>query len=76
MCLISITLNRFSQVEVSNQKMIDAENEVLVLKRKHAASLRELTRELQSCKKQIDLSGTEASARSNANHRTSPLSQV
>ena len=56
--------------------MIDAENEVLVLKRKHAASLRELTRELQSCKKQIDLSGTEASARSNANHRTSPLSQV
>ena len=43
----------FSQVEISNQKMIDAENEVLVLKRKHASSLRELTRELQTCKKQV-----------------------
>jgi hypothetical protein len=43
----------FFKVEISNQKMIDAENEVLVLKRKHAASLRELTRELQTCKKQV-----------------------
>ena len=33
--------------------MVDAENEVLVLKRKHASSLRELTRELQSYKKQV-----------------------
>ena len=55
-------------MEVSNQKMVDAENEVLVLRRKHAASLRELTKELQSCKKQA----AENSAKGPG---ASPLSQ-
>ena len=35
------------QVESSSQQALDAKNEVHVLKRKHASSLRELTRELQ-----------------------------
>jgi len=35
------------QVETLSQQTLDAENEVQVLKRKHASSLRELTRELQ-----------------------------
>ena len=48
--------------------MVDAENEVLVLRRKHAASLRELTKELQSCKKQA----AENSAKGSG---ASPLSQ-
>lgn len=47
--------------------MVDAENEVLVLKRKHAASVRELTRELNNFKKECSNSGKVQG--------TSPLSQ-
>ena len=36
------------QVEILSQQTLDAKNEVQVLKRKHASSLRELTRELQA----------------------------
>ena len=43
-----------TQVETLSQQTLDAENEVNVLKRKNAASLRELTRELQSTKRQLD----------------------
>ena len=43
-----------SQVEALTQQTLDAENEVKVLKRKNAASLKELTRELQSCKRSLD----------------------
>ena len=35
------------QAEILGQQALDAKNEVHVLKRKHAASIRELTRELQ-----------------------------
>ena len=35
------------QAETLGQQALDAKNEVHVLKRKHAASIRELTRELQ-----------------------------
>ena len=35
------------QAELLSQQTLDAKNEVQVLKRKHATSLRELTRELQ-----------------------------
>ena len=35
------------QAESLSQQTLDAKNEVQVLKRKHAASIRELTRELQ-----------------------------
>ena len=44
--------SRFS--EAQKQKALDAENEVLVIKRKNAATLRELTRELQTCQKRLD----------------------
>lgn len=47
--------------------MVDAENEVHVLKRKHASSIRELTKELNSFKKE--------SANSGKVHGASPLSQ-
>ena len=35
------------QAEILGQQALDAKNEVHVLKRKHASSIRELTRELQ-----------------------------
>ncbi|XP_040563284.1 coiled-coil domain-containing protein 186 [Lepeophtheirus salmonis] len=38
-------------VDTSSQKIIDLENEISVLKRKNAAKLKELTRELLSCSK-------------------------
>ena len=41
------------QVEALSTQTLDAENEVQVLKRKNAASLRELTRELQTCQKRL-----------------------
>ena len=40
--------------EAQRQKTLDAENEITVTKRKNAATLRELTRELQACKKKLD----------------------
>ena len=62
--------------ETQRQKTLDAENEVLVVKRKNAASLRELTRELQTCQKRLDqhnqLSVSAVAAASAAGGATSP----
>jgi hypothetical protein len=52
--------------EVQRQKALDAENEVAVLKRKNAATLRELTRELQSCKKRMDQQQLQQQQRQNS----------
>ena len=42
------------QLETAKQKVLDADNEVSVLKRKNQASLRELTRELKECQRKLD----------------------
>lgn len=46
--------------DLARQKAVDAENEVNVLKRKNAASLRELTRELKESKKRLDQQSSAA----------------
>ena len=43
-------------VEISRQTVSDANNEVSVLKRKNAASLRELTKELKECQRKLESS--------------------
>ena len=47
------------QLETAKQKVLDAENEVSVLKRKNQASLRELTRELKECQRRLEHSQTQ-----------------
>ena len=54
-----------NQVDVLTQQTLDAENEVQVLKRKHASTLRELTRELQAAVS----SSANYSTTSNHHHR-------
>ncbi len=43
-----------AQVESLTRQTLDAENEVRVLRRKNAAGLKELTRELQTCRRLLD----------------------
>ena len=57
-------------METLSQQTLDAENEVQVLKRKNVASLRELTRELQSYKRQI----TEQQQQQQQQPSSAPLS--
>lgn len=47
------------QLETAKQKVLDADNEVSVLKRKNQASLRELTRELKECQRRLEHSQTQ-----------------
>ena len=47
------------QLETAKQKVLDADNEVSVLKRKNQASLRELTRELKECQRKLEHSQTQ-----------------
>ena len=47
------------QLETAKQKVLDADNEVSVLKRKNQASLRELTRELKECQRRLEQSQTQ-----------------
>eukprot|EP00095_Tigriopus_kingsejongensis_P008244 maker-scaffold230_size244653-snap-gene-0.15 protein:Tk08244 transcript:maker-scaffold230_size244653-snap-gene-0.15-mRNA-1 annotation:"hypothetical protein L798_00576" len=52
--LVKKLAERSKQVETLNQETLDAKNEVVVLKRKNAASLRELTKELQISQRQLE----------------------
>ena len=56
-----------AKVELLSQQTLDAENEVQVLKRKHAAGLRELTRELQNAKLNGLDNGSRASSSTSIN---------
>ncbi|GFW13597.1 coiled-coil domain-containing protein [Trichonephila clavipes] len=47
-----------SRVENLNTKLDEAENENRVLKRRHIASIKELSRELYECKKRLDYEST------------------
>ena len=65
------------QVEHLSQQTLDAENEVQVLKRKHASSLRELTRELQtamSASNKQQMGGLNNIPMENNNQRLLPVS--
>ena len=48
------------QLELAKQKVIDADNEVSVLKRKNQASIRELTKELKEYQRKLDLQSSSA----------------
>lgn len=71
--LVKKLAEKTKQAEALSQQTLDAENEVQVLKRKNAAQLRELTRELQAAKTRLEQSkATDAMTSSSGDRETSP----